>query len=499
MMTYEEIIRALFSGEAGQQIPTGLSFSYPLPAKDEDGKALDHFFLYSVNRASGIANPPQQQIGIRPEENTTVYCRKTAPTAEALARLMQGLPQRETAANTRVRSLSMKETMALVGEYKQLYPQVRQFAFSPMLTKSKQEQLEKFFHIQRKLFRSQLDDYRANAPEFYSWMIRLLNARISFVELLKNREVRLPEVSDYLKMAANDEEKQLLLGLTDAEFAFWQDCGYNSLRLILAARRLKLAFSGIAADAPALIAARAYDPNSAAKQRKPHEKRLEEARQIARDIREEYGLEPFADPDVLAEKLGVRVEHVELEEDIDGFVQLDCDSEVITINDSAKDGYNPRHRFTLAHELGHVAIPWHAGTIRCKTDDPTVVVGQKSLVDSQEREANAFASELLIPSDWLRERKARAKRLDTLLDTVRKQTKTSVLASLYALEYVLNPDEVIGINAKDWGDHWTFLRGADVTAWKTNKKAFAELELSYELVQEFTKGTYTIRHYKRKA
>lgn len=495
MITYEEIIQSLFSAEAGQQIPTGLSFSYPLPLKGEDGETVDLFFLYSVNRGTGLPNPPQMQIGIRPGQQAAVFCRRIIPTGDEFARLRQG---RTAPVSSRNPSLSMEETLALVARYKELYPAVRQFAHSPLLTKAKQELLESFFHVQRRLFGSQLSDYRANAPEFYSWMLRHLNSRISFVELLTKREVRLPEVADYLKMAGSREEEQLLLGLTDEEFAFWQGCGHNSLRLILAARRLKLSFPGIAAQgAPALIAARAYDPNSAAK-RRPHEKRLEEARQIARDIREAYGLEPFADPDVLAEKLGVSVEHVQLEEDVDGFVQLDCDSEIITVNDAAKGGFTLRRRFTLAHELGHVAIPWHTGTTRCKTDDPTVLIDQKHLVDSQEREANAFASELLIPSDWLRQKKARAKRLDTLLETVRKQSKTSVLASLYALEYVLDPGEVIGVTAGEWDGHWTFLRGADVTAWKTNKKAFGELALSYELVQEFTKGTYTIRHYKRK-
>lgn len=57
-----------------------------------------------------------------------------------------------------------------------------------------------------------------------------------------------------------------------------------------------------------------------------------------------------------------------------------------------------RLRFTLAHELGHVIIPWHVGSIVDET--------QESHFDlafaywQLEGEANRFASELLMPSEW---------------------------------------------------------------------------------------------------
>jgi hypothetical protein len=58
-----------------------------------------------------------------------------------------------------------------------------------------------------------------------------------------------------------------------------------------------------------------------------------------------------------------------------------------------------RKRFTLAHELGHVIIPWHTGTIVDEVD----IVGED---DNQgywrlESEANRFASELLMPTPWV--------------------------------------------------------------------------------------------------
>ena len=57
-----------------------------------------------------------------------------------------------------------------------------------------------------------------------------------------------------------------------------------------------------------------------------------------------------------------------------------------------------RKRFTLAHELGHVIIPWHFGTI---IDVETELIHLH--YHPIEAEANRFASELLMPSAWIQE------------------------------------------------------------------------------------------------
>ncbi|WP_277969585.1 ImmA/IrrE family metallo-endopeptidase [Sphingomonas echinoides] len=58
-----------------------------------------------------------------------------------------------------------------------------------------------------------------------------------------------------------------------------------------------------------------------------------------------------------------------------------------------------RQRFTLAHELGHVLIPWHLGSIVDETDLINSI--ERSTYWDLEGEANRFASELLIPTDWM--------------------------------------------------------------------------------------------------
>lgn len=59
-----------------------------------------------------------------------------------------------------------------------------------------------------------------------------------------------------------------------------------------------------------------------------------------------------------------------------------------------------RRRFTLAHELGHLKIGWHhPGTIVCDIENGRS--GIRAEHSMFETEANKFASELLMPSDWV--------------------------------------------------------------------------------------------------
>jgi hypothetical protein len=63
-------------------------------------------------------------------------------------------------------------------------------------------------------------------------------------------------------------------------------------------------------------------------------------------------------------------------------------------------GNTRRVRFTVAHELGHILLPWHVGSnLACLT-------GRGEFDDyrasAAETEANRFAAELLVPDSWLR-------------------------------------------------------------------------------------------------
>jgi len=58
-----------------------------------------------------------------------------------------------------------------------------------------------------------------------------------------------------------------------------------------------------------------------------------------------------------------------------------------------------RRRFTEAHELGHIIIPWHRGTIIDHLDPASSGTGDNYW--TFEEEANQFAAELLMPSEWV--------------------------------------------------------------------------------------------------
>lgn len=71
-----------------------------------------------------------------------------------------------------------------------------------------------------------------------------------------------------------------------------------------------------------------------------------------------------------------------------------------------------RRRFTLAHELGHVVLPWHLGLTACipvatsfEADPlgPTPVSGflSQARIAEQEAEATRFAGALLVPRRFI--------------------------------------------------------------------------------------------------
>ncbi len=88
-----------------------------------------------------------------------------------------------------------------------------------------------------------------------------------------------------------------------------------------------------------------------------------------------------------------------LPKSIDGLVSHKTRNEEskIVVNKSSPE---TRQRFTIAHELGHILIPWHAG-ISVDTFEATLSGGEPVGSDD-ENEANKFAAELLLPSKIVR-------------------------------------------------------------------------------------------------
>lgn len=80
-----------------------------------------------------------------------------------------------------------------------------------------------------------------------------------------------------------------------------------------------------------------------------------------------------------------------------------------------------RRKFTLAHELGHIIIPWHNGTIVSHLD----LDGDDYEYKEMESEANRFAAELLIPSEWLLAEHAKSSSFPEFIKGITKATGAS--------------------------------------------------------------------------
>jgi Zn-dependent peptidase ImmA (M78 family) len=119
----------------------------------------------------------------------------------------------------------------------------------------------------------------------------------------------------------------------------------------------------------------------------------------ARRVLQRYGLTPPIDVRQLAE-VYADVEEDRLPVSGDAVVIRHPKGHVrplIILNNRALTA--GRGRFTLAHELGHLLIPGHYGTIACHVDQEEIYLDND--YKSAEAEANRFAAELLMPTDWV--------------------------------------------------------------------------------------------------
>lgn len=101
-------------------------------------------------------------------------------------------------------------------------------------------------------------------------------------------------------------------------------------------------------------------------------------------------------PRALAHEMGVKVFGVPALE-VSGMIELINEQPVITFNASDAPA---RQRFTIAHEIGHYALG-HLGPGKTKFRDPASHFSS-STQQVEEREANRFAANLLMPAAALK-------------------------------------------------------------------------------------------------
>lgn len=106
----------------------------------------------------------------------------------------------------------------------------------------------------------------------------------------------------------------------------------------------------------------------------------------------------------------------------------------------------PRKKFTLAHELGHIVIPWHVGTIVDEAYEQSL---KDVIYATLEQEANRFAAELLMPKDWiLREYQTHQEGLSKLHQHVVAQAGVSYQAAAIRMIQILPPNILFVLERK---------------------------------------------------
>lgn len=224
--------------------------------------------------------------------------------------------------------------------------------------------------------------------------------------------------------------------------------------------------------------------------------RFDSARKFASKIVESKKLVPPIDPVQIIKSYGIEIIEDENQFGIEAFSDL---GEVPQITINTEFTYLARKRFTLAHELGHIIIPWHNGDLKCDTDKPYNMIQGQKLLDTQELEANIFASELLMPHNWIKQQIGDLNNsFENVLNTIKNRAQTSVMACLYALEEAL-PSGSLYYVKKEHTDYWkkfSSQRTCTTELYGSLEDRIELLEQIYEEKEHFNISQYEIVYYK---
>lgn len=154
---------------------------------------------------------------------------------------------------------------------------------------------------------------------------------------------------------------------------------------------------------------------------------------VARVLRENSIIDPPISPREIADANGIEVVEVVFEnsaKDVAGF--FDFEEEAIYVN--AEEPYN-RKTFTIAHELGHHFL--HREHFASHQNEYSVLMRRpfKAANDPLEKEANAFAANLLVPRKML-DQYWREASIDELAEIF--AVSKDVIRARLQLEYGLN-------------------------------------------------------------
>lgn len=170
------------------------------------------------------------------------------------------------------------------------------------------------------------------------------------------------------------------------------------------------------------------------------ENKEKQVRKIAQRVMTKYNLHPPIDMAGIIQDKRITCVEENLGTNADGYSDLKDSDLKIVLNSAIQ--YEPRKRFTLAHELGHIFISWHSDVTLCVTDNE---YSEHNKLDIQEHEANVFASEILMPTEWVKEMLTRNgnRSLKYNVKQLCSIANTSIMACFYALENAMKSGNVI--------------------------------------------------------
>ncbi|MBF0449180.1 MAG: ImmA/IrrE family metallo-endopeptidase [Candidatus Magnetomorum sp.] len=119
------------------------------------------------------------------------------------------------------------------------------------------------------------------------------------------------------------------------------------------------------------------------------------------ETKENFTLSLPVDIDTIADLLGIKVRYIYDQDNYNtiGSISLKEDKATVKINIPQND-YEPRRRFTLAHEIGHLCK--HLSESRSTIIDTHQSMNRTaSYWDTIESEANTFAAQLLMPKEHI--------------------------------------------------------------------------------------------------
>ena len=101
--------------------------------------------------------------------------------------------------------------------------------------------------------------------------------------------------------------------------------------------------------------------------------------------------------DNIVRNLNIYHDHIDVVDDVSAVLLRGPDFTAIAVNKNHSD---ERKRFSLAHELGHVILG-HDEKLYIEFAAPELLSDLDNRRENEEREANWFAADLLMPRDWV--------------------------------------------------------------------------------------------------